>query len=420
MPLPRRTLTLLAVLASLCVVGGGAVALLERAAPSGFSAPDPRKRPEPTGELRGATDVRLVPVARGYEQPTDVAFTPTDPPRLIVLEKTGKARIATFRRDAAEKHPVEGARTWFEVAVNQASEMGLLGIALHPRFAENGRFFVHHDPAGPKLRSRITEWHVDPARLDDARPELVRTLLELDQPFANHKGGQLAFGPDGMLYIGFGDGGSGGDPHGNGQNLGTWLGKILRIDVEHADDAHPYAAPPDGPLVGREGARPEIWAWGLRNPWRFSFDPAGRLVVADVGQDLWEEVDLVTRGGNYGWNVREGRHCYQREACDAAGLVDPVWEYGHDVGSSITGGYAYLGSRAPSLRGRWLVGDFGSGRLWSLALPEKADAGGAEAVAASLGRADINPSTFGRAPDGEVYVADFGSGTLFGLAARAP
>jgi len=433
MPLAPRTRRLLA-LAGLSVGGAlvvaGAVLGYEVAFQKHAPAPPPRAPDRPPGGdglSGGALGVRLVRVAGGFTQPTDIQFSPTRPTYLVVLQKQGKATIARFDRDAAERAPIvtgppagePGAARphgFFEVAVRSESEMGLLGLAFHPRFAESGRFFVHYNPAGPTMKSRIAEWHVDPAHLDDAPPREVRVLLEIDQPFANHKGGQLAFGPDGMLYAGFGDGGSGGDPRGNAQRLDTLLGKMLRLDVDRAEEGRPYAIPADNPFIGRKGARPEIWAHGLRNPWRFSFDGRGRLVVADVGQDLWEEVDVVTRGANLGWNVREGRHCYQGATCGREGLIDPVWEYGHDTGASITGGYVYEGTRAPTLRGKWLVGDFVFRRIWALTLAEEATG---EAEPALVGQSDLMLSTFGRAPDGEVYAVDFMSGNLYGFAAEA-
>jgi glucose/arabinose dehydrogenase len=347
---------------------------------------------------RPVVPVRLEPRVTGIPQPTDLSWVPGRPDRLVVLSKVGVAWLVT-----ADGAPEE----WFRVEVATASELGLLGIAFHPKFSENGRFFVHATPAAGSTgqRSRILEGRVDPATL--AGPSVDRVVLEVEQPYANHNGGQLRFGPDGMLYVALGDGGFRADPQGNGQNLGTWLGSILRIDV---DGASPYAVPPDNPFVGRAGARPEIWAWGLRNPWRFAFDPQGRLIVADVGQNRFEEIDLVARGDNLGWNLREADTCFRDAPCATAGLVDPIWVYGRDEGISVTGGVVWTGPGP--LSGRYLFGDFGTGRLWALDLP--ADRRRVEAVTA-LGRFALSPSAFGAAPDGSVWVADFGAGALFAV-----
>jgi glucose/arabinose dehydrogenase len=264
-----------------------------------------------------------------------------------------------------------------------AFECGLLGIAFHPRFAENGLLYASYTtgtypPAGAEppidpetkkprkpavqVKSYVSEFKVDPAarRVD---PKGERVLLTLDQPFENHNGGQIEFGPDGMLYVGFGDGGSGHDPHGNGQKTDTWLGKILRIDVtptpngagpggepHAARPAAAYTVPADNPFVGRDGWRPEIWALGQRNPWRFSFDrQTGLLYAADVGQDVWEEVNIITKGGNYGWRTREGAQDLHPESkASTQPLIDPIFAYNHDKkAASITGGHVYRGKKIP-------------------------------------------------------------------------
>jgi glucose/arabinose dehydrogenase len=224
-------------------------------------------------------------------------------------------------------------------------------------------------------------------------------LLEIRQPYRNHNGGLNLFGPDGMLYIGMGDGGSAGDPHNNGQRLDTLLGKMLRLAV---DGGAAYRVPGDNPFVDRPGARAEIWAYGLRNPWRFSFDRvSGRLFVADVGQNAIEEVDIVERGGNYGWNIMEGSECYGAQTCDKTGLRLPIAEYGHAQGCSVTGGYVYRGSRIPGLVGRYIFGDYCSGRLWTLA----EETGGRWGMAAWL-PTGLAISSFGEDQHGELYVVD--------------
>jgi uncharacterized repeat protein (TIGR03806 family) len=253
------------------------------------------------------------------------------------------------------------------------------------------------DEDGPRrsVISQIDGW-------DRATEDVI---LELEQPYSNHNGGHIAFGPDGFLYIGFGDGGSGGDPLGAGQDTGTLLGKMLRIDVKDRDGD--YGIPSDNPFAGGGGS-PEIFAWGLRNPWRWSFDPAsGDLWVGDVGQNAWEEIDLVERGGNYGWNAKEGTHCYAEEPCDDPRWIDPIVEYSHDEGASVTGGVGYRGSSIPELAGTYLYADFGSGRMWGLA----EDPTTGERVATVLLDTGLAVSSFGQGHDGEAYVVGYG-GTL--------
>jgi glucose/arabinose dehydrogenase len=360
--------------------------------------------------------VRLEPLARGFSEITDVQFVPGGGLTAVVLEKGGVARVVTLpgyaerRQVDADKAPV-----LFRVAVKTSSELGLLGLAFSPKFRENGRFYLNYNPAEGASRTRLAEWRVDPARLGSEPAREERIVFEVAQPYPNHNGGGLAFGPDGFLYVGMGDGGYRGDPHGHGQNLGTLLGAMLRIDVDKRDPGKGYAVPKDNPFAERVGARPEIWAYGLRNPWRFSFDPKGRLVAADVGQDLWEEVSLVPRGGNLGWNVREAAHCYApSEGCKTENLVEPVFEYDHSLGVSITGGFVYTGKTIPSLAGRYVFGDFASGRVWSLSLPEKPGSVPAE----MLGRFPHAISTFARDEKGELYLADFTGGRILRFAPR--
>lgn len=252
----------------------------------------------------------------------------------------------------------------------RGSEEGLLGLAVDPHV--DGQFYVYYSAANPR-RSVVSRFNYGsegrpaegkPADLDS---ELV--ILEIEQPYSNHNGGQIAFGPDGYLYIGLGDGGSAGDPQGNGQDTSTLLGSILRIDVSGSTEARPYAIPPDNPFVDSAGARPEIWAYGLRNPWRFSFDrETGELWAGDVGQNEWEEIDIIERGGNYGWNVLEGNHCFRpRDNCDREGRIPPVWEYSLDgAPCSVIGGYVYRGDAIPWLRGAYVYGDFCSGKVHGL------------------------------------------------------
>ncbi|OGN95919.1 MAG: glucose sorbosone dehydrogenase [Chloroflexi bacterium RBG_13_51_36] len=249
----------------------------------------------------------------------------------------------------------------------EGDEEGLLGLAFGPDYEENGYFYVYYSAADPR-RSVISRFSLDQENPDVADPESEVIVMEVAQPYSNHNAGQLAFGPEGYLYIGLGDGGSGGDPLGNAQNLSTVLGSILRIDVSGLSAPGDYEIPADNPFVGAEGAREEIWAYGLRNPWRFSFDPeTGLLWAGDVGQNLWEEVDIITKGANYGWNVMEGFHCYSPSTgCDQSGLTLPLVEYDHSQGCSVTGGYVYRGDQIASLQGHYIYGDYCSGNIWAL------------------------------------------------------
>ena len=249
--------------------------------------------------------------------------------------------------------------------VTFSGEMGLLGVAFHPGFANSKRLYVNYVRTinVTQRQSVIAEYQVSATDANQADPASERILLTVDQPFDNHKAGQLAFGPDKFLYVGFGDGGSGGDPMGNGQNLQTHLGKMLRIDVDHKTGVLPCAIPADNPFVSGRGL-PEIWPYGFRNPFRFSFDTAtGKQFVGDVGQSLYEEVDVLQKGGNYGWHVMEAMHCYNpATGCDMTGLMLPIAEYSHSEGDAVIGGYVYRGGAIPGLVGSYVFGDLERGK----------------------------------------------------------
>lgn len=350
--------------------------------------------------------VRLEKLSEGWTQVTALVFPPGRSDTAVVLQRTGDALHWTQEGDA--RGPL------LHVDVASVTEQGLLGIAFHPGYAENGRVFVNTVEGGAAGdESLVTEWRFDPPLpLAEAQATPGDVLLRVPQPFQNHNAGQLAFGPDGMLYVGYGDGGLADDPHHNGQNPETFLGSLLRIDVDHREPGRAYAVPPDNPFLGRDGFAPETWAYGLRNPWRYSFDSRGRLWVADVGQDAVEEVNIVERGDNLGWDLREGFDCTSRDAdCETEGLKEPVWVYRHELGASITGGYVYEGDAVPALRGHYLCADFLSGRLF--AVPDPASGDPIQAV--SLGQWPLLPSTFGQDAAGEIYVADFAGGILYGL-----
>ncbi len=262
--------------------------------------------------------------------------------------------------------------------IDSQNEEGLLGLAFHPQYKENGQFFVFYSKKPTKDQPHVTvlsRFRVskdDPNRADPASEEVLLTIPQL---YWNHKGGTIVFGPDGYLYVGLGDGGAGGDPHDNGQNLSTLLGKILRIDVDHKDPGLQYAIPKDNPFANHgNSVRGEIWAYGIRNVWRIAFDRAtGDLWAGEVGQDTWEEIDIIRRGGNYGWNLREGTHPFtpknkpkRTSSSPIPNLVEPIWEYHHDIGKSITGGNVYRGKQVPELVGAYLYGDYVTGQIWAL------------------------------------------------------
>ena len=287
---------------------------------------------------------------------------------------------------------------------DSGNEEGLLGLAFDPNYASNGYFYVHYTASSP-ARSIISRFsvNVDDQQKADIESELA--ILQVNQPYSNHNGGHIAFGPDGYLYIGLGDGGNGGDPHGNGQNKETLLSTILRIDVSDSSGQAKYEIPPDNPFVGLDNAKSEIWAYGLRNPWRFSFDAeTGLLWVGDVGQNKFEEVDIIVKGGNYGWNVLEGFHCYPESVsnCVSEEFEVPIVEYDHNEGCSVTGGYVYRGSILNSLYGSYIYGDFCSGLIWAL------NYDGLQIVDLTmLVDSDLQISSFGEDEEGELYILSF-------------
>ncbi len=335
-------------------------------------------------------------LADGFARLTHVTHAGDE--RLFVVEQPG--RIWVLRDGLRAPEPFLDI---VDLVGSAANEQGLLSVAFHPRFAELGWFFVNYtDRQGNTVVARYQRDSTDPERAD---PASALVLLTIEQPAGNHNGGQLTFGPDGYLYIGTGDGGNAGDPWNNAQNLSSLLGKLLRIDV---DGAEPYAIPANNPFVGQSEARPEIWAYGLRNPWRFTFDRAtGDLFIADVGQNAQEEVNFqpaTSRGGeNYGWRIMEGTACYEPAACDPSGLELPIAHYLHhptEGGCSITGGYVYRGPRYPALQGAYLYTDYCSGNLWVL----RAEATGWQNYIA--GKTNPQATSFGEDVDGELYLVD--------------
>ena len=288
--------------------------------------------------------------------------------------------------------------------LDKENEEGFLGMAFHPRFKENGEFFTYYTPNRQPRASVVSRFRVDPAQTTPADPALEEVLMEVSQPFWNHNGGTLAFGPDGKLYLALGDGGAADDPFEAGQRLDTLLGKILRVDVDKKDAGKNYAIPGDNPFVGRDGARGEIWALGLRNPWRMAFDrKTGALFAADVGQNLWEEINVVKKGGNYGWNLREGFKPFgsSKRKPPVEPLIAPIWEYDHQVGKSITGGFVYRGKAIPELVGKYLYADFVSGKVWALGYDqESGKVTGNHAIKSPM----LPVITFGEDEAGEAYL----------------
>jgi len=313
-------------------------------------------------EPPAGSGARLQEVAVGLSVPLYLTAPPGDS-RLFIVEKTGAIRIV---RDG-----VLLATAFLDLSsqVSNGGEQGLLGLAFDPDYATTRRFVVHYtDLAGNTVLSRF-QTSQDPEHADPTSEQVILTQV---QPFSNHKGGQILFGPDGFLYLGLGDGGGSGDPDNRGQDLSDLLGSILRIDVRGGD---PYTVPGDNPFLQSES--PEVWSYGLRNPWRFSFDRlTGDLYIADVGQNEWEEIDVSTptdgvgRGVNYGWSIMEGAHCFRGAGCDQTGLTLPVFEYSHDQGCSVTGGYVYRGSAIPALQGHYFYGDFCQGWVRSFRYAE--------------------------------------------------
>ena len=358
-------------------------------------------------ESVNAEQLRLVEMARGFAKPLFITHAGDGSGRLFVVEQGG--RIWVLRDGVRLPQPfldISNTLPW-EVHTGGYTERGLLGLAFHPDFAKNGFFFLHYNnTAGDTVLARWRVSAEDPNRAD---PRSAQIIFTLDQPFANHQGGMLAFGPDGYLYFGLGDGGSANDPWGHGQRRETLLGTILRLDVGLGEPAD-YRIPPDNPFVGQ--VAPEIWAYGLRNPWRFSFDRlTGDLYIGDVGQNQWEEINFQPAnsvgGENYGWKAYEG---YMRFAGGVSleETAPPIAVYPHSLGNSVTGGYVYRGARLPALFGSYLFGDFGSGRIWR---SQQTPAGGWQT--AEFLQTTLAISSFGEDEMGELYLLDYRSGSVW-------
>ena len=342
-------------------------------------------------DVREVKELRLEQVADGLQKPLLLTHA-GEADRSFIVQQTGQ--ILVLEDGTVQPEPLLD----IENKLSCCGERGLLGLAFPPNYAQSGLFYLNYtDTSGDTV---VAEYD---ANADDVAAS-EQILLTIQQPFGNHNGGHMAFGPGGMLYIGTGDGGSGGDPQGNGQDLSTLLGKLLRIDVS----GESYTVPQDNPFVSTEGARPEIWAYGLRNPWRFSFDrETGDLYIGDVGQNAYEEISYQsadsTGGENYGWNIMEGFHCYSPDTgCDESGLTLPILEYPHSEGNSVTGGYVYRGEAVPELVGKYIYGDFGRGTIWAAEQGE--DGSWNEEVLLDSG---MQISSFGEDASGELYVVNY-------------
>lgn len=356
-----------------------------------------------------ASAVDLVPVVTGLVRPLYITDAGDGTGRLFVVEQGGKIWVVEDGQKLETPFLDVTALVSPEATTPAGyTERGLLGLAFHPDYAENGVFFINYtDVSG---NTAIVRYEVFADQPNVANPDSATVILTVQQPYANHNGGHLIFGPDGYLYIGMGDGGSQGDPQGNAQNLGSYLGKILRIDID--DESGLYGIPTDNPFVGRDDALPEIWAYGLRNPWRFNFDrETGDLWIGDVGGSAWEEVDYQPAdwpgGANYGWNRMEGMHETGAGSVPADAVL-PVAEYGHDMGISISGGTVYRGEAIPALQGVYLYSDFGSGLIWTV-VPTGSGSFSSQIMLTGTG---LTVSSFGEDEDGELYIIDY-KGTIY-------
>ena len=412
-PLPRP-LTILA------MAGLLAACATPSPSPSGTSS-DSTVSPSPSGEssvssapsaspaepdIAGEPPALAVePIAPRFLDPIGILGAPDG--SLLVNERAG--RILAIDPDGGEPSTFLDIRD----RVLGGGEQGLLGLALDPQWPDVGRAFVHY--TGRDGNPVLAEFRAADGAAAALDPSTERQLLSLEDPYGNHNGGQLAFGPDGYLWMSLGDGGAGGDPFDNGRNPSVLLGKILRIDVDGGD---PYRIPADNPFADGADGAPEVFLYGLRNPWRFSFDSeTGLLWIGDVGQGAFEEIDRIDpatqAGANLGWDIMEATHCYDAAECDSAGMVAPVAEYGRDFGCSVTGGYVYRGDDIPDLWGWYLYSDYCSGNLFAL----RADISETETTPRVLLQTDANASSFGVDADGELYLADIGSGTIYRIVA---
>ena len=351
-----------------------------------------------------------------FKMPVWLEPSPDNSGRLFVVEQKGRIRV--FKNSPSVKKAPVFLDIHKKVRTSDGEE-GLLAMAFHPAYATNGYFYVYYIASNPhrEVLSRFKVSTTDPNKAD---PKSEKVLLEVPKVYGNHNGCTLLFGPDGYLYFGLGDGGAGGDPHNNAQNLGSLFGKIMRIDVDHEDAGLAYAIPKDNPFVGSPGARGEVWAYGIRNPWRMSFDRlTGELWVGDVGQDMWEEIDIVKKGGNYGWSIREGKHEYNVTRSSKDTLIEPILDYPHKptaldksaaYGPCLTGGYVYRGKKLKGMEGAYLYAEYVLG--WVRAL--RVDKGQVTADETLIEQPE-NISSFGEDAAGELYLLGYSNGRIYRL-----
>ena len=364
-------------------------------------------------------------IADGFDKPIYAVSHPTDHKMIFVVEQKGVIKIVNNK--TVLKLPFLDIQDRVHYPLFPGDEMGLLGFAFHPEFSINGFCFVNY--VDKNDYSIISRFKADSLTIN---PSSEKILLKLKQPYSNHNGGSIAFGPDGYLYIGFGDGGSAGDPERNAQNLNNFLGKILRIDVN--TNPEKYTIPHNNPFIGKKNVKEEIFCYGLRNPWRFSFDSlTGDLFIGDVGQNNWEEIDVILAnkmgGQNFGWNIMEGFHCYPEEIeCNNTNLIEPIWEYPNNAnyfktlagikqnkmdGCSITGGYVYRGNKIPEFYGRYIFGDYCTGKVWSF-IYENGETKNIKnhtlEILNSMNKNSFYLSSFGKTNEGELFIVDYNGG----------
>jgi quinoprotein glucose dehydrogenase len=361
------------------------------------------------GEVRAEVDetplpfktVRAFPELQ-FDRPIVVTYAKDGSNRVFVAAQKGQ--ILVFPNDPA----VEEASVFLDISskvvyADKQNEEGLLGLAFHPDYKKNGEFFLYYTTTDAPLTSVISRFRVSKDDPNKADPTFEEEVMRIKQPFWNHNGGTIDFGPDGFLYVALGDGGAANDPMKNGQNLSTLLGSILRIDVDRKDEGLGYSIPKDNPFINQKNARPEIWAYGLRNVWRFAFDrETGTMWAGDVGQDLWEEINIIKKGGNYGWNIREALHPFPPNSQSSTkDMIDPIWEYHHTVGKSITGGTVYRGKKLPGLKGYYIYADYVTGLVWGLKYDDKSKAVTANRL---IQHNKLPIMSFGEDADGELYL----------------
>ncbi len=363
------------------------------------------QKPDATYELQ------QIYTAVEFDSPVEAVWEKAGQGRLYVVDQQGKIFWLPGNATAATT-----PNLFLDISgrVESGGEMGLLGLTFHPDFQTNGYFYVNYTSGSP-LQTNISRFKANPASTGLVDPNSEKVLLTYAQPYRNHNGGKVTFGPDGYLYIAVGDGGSGGDPQNNAQDRTKLLGKILRIDVNATAGSRPYGIPADNPYAkNTQGFREEIYAYGLRNPWKIAFDTeTGRLWAADVGQNKIEEIDIIEKGGNYGWRIMEGSDCFNpNSGCDETGLIKPIHEYTHADGVSITGGFVYRGNAMPELRGKYIYADYVSGKVWALTPTES----GTKADNTLLLTTGFPISSFGQDQNKELLLLSYGSeGKLYRL-----